>query len=640
MAEEHRKLAVIMFTDIVGYTALAQQDESLALELLTEHNHLLRESFAAYDGREIKCTGDGFLVVFESPVQSAQCAMEIQSHCAQRNGSVDRKRVFQIRIGIHLGDVVHRGQDVFGDGVNVASRIEPLAEPGGICISRQVHDQVWNKISAKFTSLGRKELKNLRARIEVFRVTPSATGKPVLEQDRTRIAVLPLMNISPDSSDAYFTDGMTEELIYTLSKLSNLHVIANTSSMRYKNSDKSIADIGQELQVGSVLEGSVRKAGNLLRITVQLISVANQEHVWSERYDRALEDVFAIQSDIAQRVAEALEVRLLVTERHGIEKKATENLDAYALYLKGCHFLGKRTSGDLEKAGEYFKRAIELDPDYALAYAGLAEHYFLLPEYSDVDPVMVLPQAQAAAKRALEIDSTVVQALTTLAMLSFLQDRDPSSSERGLKHVIRLHPNSAEAHRLYGMILMCLDRRDEAIEETEKALELDPLSLIANRQLGLVLCSARLYDKAIEALQKALELDPHYSAAHLTLGCAYLAKGMHEEALAEFEQETALPRNFVMPYVGVVHMDVGRKGKALQILAESVEESKHGHTSVVPLAALCFALGEKDQGFRYLEKACEEGDMFLRILQATVSFDSVRSDPRFISLLKRMGLDA
>jgi TolB-like protein/Tfp pilus assembly protein PilF len=600
MAEEHRKLAVIMFTDIVGYTALAQQDESLALELLTEHNHLLRESFAAYDGREIKCTGDGFLVVFESPVQSAQCAMEIQSHCAQRNGSVDRKRVFQIRIGIHLGDVVHRGQDVFGDGVNVASRIEPLAEPGGICISRQVHDQVWNKISAKFTSLGRKELKNLRARIEVFRVTPSATGKPVLEQDRTRIAVLPLMNISPDSSDAYFTDGMTEELIYTLSKLSNLHVIANTSSMRYKNSDKSIADIGQELQVGSVLEGSVRKAGNLLRITVQLISVANQEHVWSERYDRALEDVFAIQSDIAQRVAEALEVRLLVTERHGIE----------------------------------------LDPDYALAYAGLAEHYFLLPEYSDVNPIVVLPQAQAAANRALEIDSTVAQALTTVAMLRLLQDRDPSASERGLKHVIRLHPNSAEAHRLYGMILMCLDRRDEAIEETEKALELDPLSLIANRQLGLVLCSARLYDKAIEALQKALELDPHFSAAHLTLGCAYLAKGMHEEALAEFEQETALPRNFVMPYVGVVHVDVGRKGKALQILAESVEESKHGHTSVVPLAALCFALGEKDQGFRYLEKACEEGDMFLRILQATVSFDSVRSDPRFISLLKRMGLDA
>ncbi|MCK4681880.1 tetratricopeptide repeat protein, partial [Candidatus Bipolaricaulota bacterium] len=204
----------------------------------------------------------------------------------------------------------------------------------------------------------------------------------------------------------------------------------------------------------------------------------------------------------------------------------------------------------------------------------------------------------------------------------------------------RLHPNSAEAHRLYGMVLLCLDRRDEAIEETEKALELDPLSLIANRQLGLVLCLARLYDKAIEALLKALELDPHYSGAHLTLGSVYSATGMHEEALAEFEQETALPRRFVMPLVGVVYVDMGRKDKAQQILAESVEESKHGHVSVVPLAALCFALGEKDQGFRYLEEACEEADMFLRILQTSVLFDSVRSDPRFTSLLKRMGLDA
>jgi TolB-like protein/Flp pilus assembly protein TadD len=545
-----------------------------------------------------------------------------------------------VRIGIHLGDIVHRDEDVFGDGVNVASRIEPLAEPGGIAISRQVYDQVWNKISAKFASLGRKELKNLRTPIEVFRVTPSATGRPVSEQDRTRIAVLPLVNISPDPSDAYFADGMTEELIYTLSKLSNLHVIAHTSSMRYKDSDKSVTDIGQELQIGSVLEGSVRKAGNTLRITVQLINVGNQEHIWSERYDREMEDVFAIQGDIAQCVAEALEIQLLATERQGIEKKATGNLDAYTLYLKGQHFLAKRTSGDLEKAGEYFKRAIELDPDYALAYAGLAEHYFLLPEYSDVNPKTVLPQAKAAGERALEIDSTVAQALTTLAMLSFLQDRDPSASERGFKDVIRLHPNSAEAHRLYGLVLMCLDRRDEAIEEAEKALELDPLSLIANRQLGLVLCSARSYDKAIEALLRVLELDPHYSAAHLTLGCAYLAKGMHEEALAEFEQETALPRSFVMPYVGVVHVDMGRKGKAQQILAESVEESKHGHVTVVPLAALCFDLGEKDQGFRYLEEACEEGDMFLRILQATVFFDGVRSDPRFASLLKRMGLDA
>jgi len=639
MVEEHRKLAVIMFTDIVGYTALAQQDESLALELLKEHHRLLRESFSVHSGREIKCTGDGFLVVFESPVRSVECALSIQSRCEQRNAGVGADRGFLVRIGIHLGDIVYRDQDVFGDGVNVASRIEPLASPGGIAISRQVYDQVWNKIPAKFARLGQKKLKNLRAPIEVFSVTSSAIGGKVLEQDRTRIAVLPLTNISSDSSDEYFADGMTEELIYTLSKVRDLHVIANTSSMRYKNSDKSVTDIGQELRIGSVLEGSVRKAGDMLRITVQLINVGNQEHIWSERYDRELDDVFAIQSDIAKSVAEALEVQLLATERHGIEKKATENSEAYTLFLRGRYFLRKRTSGDLEKAGKYFKQAIELDSGYALAYAGLAEHYFTLPEYGVVNPKTVLPKAKAAAEKALQIDSTVAEALTTLAMLSFLQDRDPAAAERGFKRTIGLHPNSAEAHRQYGFMLMCLGRCGEAVEETEKALELDPLSLLANRQVGIVLYSARSYDKAIEAVRKAFELYPHYASGHVIIGCAYLGKGMHREALAEFEADSVDPQSVVMPLVGVTYVDMGRRDRAQQILAESAEEAEHGHVTVGTLAALCFALGQNDQGFRYLEEAYEEADMWLRFLQVSHLFDSVRSDPRLASLLKRMGLD-
>jgi adenylate cyclase len=641
MPKEHRKLAALMFTDIVGYTALAQRDESLALELLAEHNALFRKAFSEHAGQEIKCTGDGFLVEFESPVQSVRCALEIQASCAQRNAEVDDSRRFQVRIGIHLGDIVHEAGDVFGDGVNVASRVEPLAEGGGICITRQVHDHVWNKIPAAFTSLGLRDLKNLRAPIEVFEVTPFTSDQRIaaVGQDRTRIAVLPLVNISPDASDAYFADGMTEELIYTLSKVGNLHVIAQTSSMSYKDSNKSVADIGRELRIGSVLEGSVRKAGNSLRITVQLINVSNQEHVWSERYDRELEDVFSIQSDIAQCVAQALEVRLLATEKRGIETKTTENVDAYALYLKGRYFLARRTVEDLAKAGHYFKEAVELDEGFAPAHAGLAEYFHTLPQYGVLDPRDALPQAREAAKKALSLDETVVSALLMLATLCLTQDRDPNSAERRYREAIKLHPGCAEAHGQYAFMLMALARPEEALRESKIALELDPVSLLLNRQLGNILYSARMYGEAMEAFQKTLELDPDFALAHMGLGLVFLARGRHEDAILEFKKEKGIPQSFMMPFIGLADVYAGRRSRGREIMKDALEEEKQEHVSLTSLAALCLSLGDDDVAFRLLEEAYEEKDAWLRYLLVSPLVDSVRGDSRLQSLLKREGLD-
>ena len=627
-----------MFTDIVGFTALAQQNESLALELLTEHNRLLRESFAAHGGREIKCTGDGFLVLFESPVNSVRCALSIQSHCEQRNDSVDRDQALLVRIGIHLGDVVRRGQDVFGDGVNVASRIEPLAEPGGIAISRQVHDQVWNKVSAEFESLGLRELKNLRIPIEVFRLTALAGDQKQTDCDRTRIAVLPLANISPDPSDAYFADGMTEELIYTLSKISGLHVIANTSSMRYKNSDKSVADIGRELKIGSVLEGSVRKAGDSLRITMQLINVLNQEHVWSERYDRKLEDVFAVQSDIAQSVAEALEARLLATEKHGIETKATENPDAYAFFLKGQHFSRSQAVASLEKAGECFKQAIVLDPGYARAYGALAGHYYNLGVSGLLRPETLYDYARAAAEKALELDSGDRGAHSTFAMLHLLQDGNSAAAESECRTAIAMNPNAAGAHGIYGVLLMCLARPEEALTETKRALELDPVAPVLHRQLGLVFYSARRYEEAIDALRETLELDPSSFQTHFCLGIVHLAQGKPAEALKEFELETRLPKSLIAPMAGVCFVELGRRNEAQRMLDEAAEEARLAYASRVPLAVLCFALEDRTRGFQYLVEAYEEADLWMRCSKAFPLFDCVRSDSRFTSLLERMGL--
>ena len=638
MAEEHRKLAVLMFTDIAGYTALAQRDESLALELLADHNNLLRRSFASHGGQEIKCTGDGFLVEFESPVRSVECALDIQSQCAQRNVQAGREREFNVRIGIHLGDVVHRDEDVFGDGVNVASRIEPLAKPGGICLSRQVYDQVWNKVSAEFASLGRKELKNLRTPIEVFRVTAPGGDRGQDGYDRTRIAVLPLANISPDPSDAYFADGMTEELIYTLSKISGLHVIAQTSSMRYKNSDKSVADIGRELKIGSVLEGSVRKAGDSLRITMQLINVLNQEHVWSERYDRELKDVFAIQGDISECVAEALKTRLLAAEKHGIETVGTEDPDAYTFFLKGSHFIRSQAVANLEKAGECFRLAIEADPGFARAYAALATHYYDLGATALQRPKPLYEQARAAAEKALEIDDKVYGARGTLAMLHLLQDGNSAAAEEKCRQEIALYPNAAGSHGLYGLLLVCLAQPDEALTETERAIELDPVTPLLHRQLGLVFYSARRYEEAIDALQAALELDPSFLQTHFCLGAVHLAQGKPAEALEEFELEPRLPKSLIMPMIGISYVELGRRDEAQQMLKEAAEEAKLAYASRIPLAMLCFALGKAEEGFRYLEEAYEEADLWMRFSKAFPLFDRLRSDPRFTSLLERMGL--
>lgn len=638
MAKERRRLSSLMFTDIVGYTALAQEDESLALELLGEHNKILRASFAVHGGREIKSTGDGFLVEFASPVRSVQCAIDIQAECEKRNAGVDRSRRFQVRIGIHLADIVHRDRDVFGDGVNIASRIEPLARPGGICITRHIHDQVWNKVPARFERLGPQSLKNLRIPVEVFRVEVSAEDSEPSTPNRTRIAVLPLVNISPNPSDEYFADGMTEELIYTLSKISGLHVIAQTSSMRYKNSDKSVADIGRELQIGSVLEGSVRKAGDSLRITMQLINVLNQEHIWSERYDRELKEVFAIQSDISECVAQALKARLLTGEKERISVRETDDSDAYALFLKGQHFSRSQSVKGLEKAGACFQRAIELDPGYARAYGALAGHYYNLGVTALLRPRTLYEQARAAAQKALDLDRGNLGAHNTLGMLRLLQDGDPIAAETEIRQAVSRYPNVSGAHGIYGLLLMCLARPEEALAETRRAIELDPVAPVLYRQLGLAFYSARRYEEAIDALREVLELDPGFLQAHFCLGAVHLAQGRPADALKEFELETKLPKSLIMPAVGMSCFELGRIDEAQRLLDDAAKEAKRQYASRVPLGMLSLALGDEPGGFRYLEEAYEECDLWLRFGKAFPFFDAIRSHPQFLSLLRRMGL--
>lgn len=327
--------------------------------------------------------GDAFLVEFASALEAVRCACAVQHSLHELNSTLPPEKRITLRIGIHVGDVLHTRGDVYGDAVNVASRIESLADPGCICITQQVYDHVRNKSEVVAIYLGKHELKNVELPVEVYRVVSPWEKAPAPVPPAVsshRIAVLPLANISPDPNDEYFADGLTEELITTVSKLSGLGVISRTSVMKYKGATKTVGEIARELGVGAVLEGSVRKAGKRVRINVELVDVHKDEHLWSQTYDRDFEDVFSIQSDIAQRVCGALEVQLLAKERQRIEKKPTENIEAYNLYLKGLHYRGEKTEEGFTKAVKYFKEALRRDPKFALAYAVMADCYAQLAD--------------------------------------------------------------------------------------------------------------------------------------------------------------------------------------------------------------------------------------------------------------------
>jgi TolB-like protein/Flp pilus assembly protein TadD len=504
-----------MFTDIVGFTSLAQTDEALALQLLARHHELLRPLFPNFHGREVKTIGDSFLVEFESALDATNCAVEIQRILYEYNLSAPSNGRIGVRIGIHVGDVVHSAEDVLGDSVNIASRIEPLAEPGGICLSEQVFDQVRNKIPNPLEKLETKELKNVRFAIDVYRlvlpwnsqVVPSA-GAP-----RTRIAVLPFANISPDPRDDYVSDGLTEELITVLSQLQGLRVIARTSVNQYKGTPKGIAQIGQELGVGSILEGSVRKVGDRLRITAQLIDVGRQEHAWAKSFDRVMDDVFAVQTEIARLVAESLRVTILAPEEARLESRPPIRPDSYLAYLKGRTLLRERTENALRQAKEQFETAISLDERNAAAYSGLSDVTQLLVLYYDFPASLGRKTSRSLASRAVDLDPGLAEVHVSLA---FVLDSDYqySAAEREYKLAIALNPSYSTAHHWYAILLVCQGRSNEALRHLALAEEADPFSSIVIAAQAQLLFWLGRTEESSAKLEKLGELEQHRDLYH------------------------------------------------------------------------------------------------------------------------------
>lgn len=641
MPRDSRRIVALMLTDIVGFTAMNQRDEALALVLLGEHNALLRSRFAEYGGEEVKATGDGFLVVFGSPVQATLCALAIQADCRARNVNEIESRRFEIRVALHLGDIVERGGDVLGDAVNVTSRLEAITPPGGIYTTRALYDQVWNKATARFDPLGPRPLRDLPFPIEVFRIAPRGEGEaspPARRIGECRIAVLPLRNTSPDPNDAYFADGMTEELIHMLSRIRGFHVIAQTSAMTYRNSAKSAMQIGTELGVANLLEGSVRKAGDRVRITIQLVDAATEEHVWSQSYDRRLEDILGIQTDIALQIAAALRVRLLSTDETEVVRKGTTNTEAYTAFLRGRLYWSKRTPEALNRAVGMFQRAIELDPQYALAHAGLADSLILLPGYvTSITGSVVYPQAREAALRAIALDETLASPHAVLGLIKSHFEWEPNEGERHFLTAIEREPGNVTAHHWYGASLMLYRRFAESERELRIALSLDPLSLIVHADLGQVFYYSRRYHEAVVQLQETLAIEPQFAYARTSLSLAYLRQGDLDRALEELARgDIGTPETdaWVALASAEAHVMQKQPDKARAILTSLLNRSDGAYISPTHIAFVHLALGETDEAFARLKQAYEDRDGRLIYVLAEPVFDPYRNHPEAIALAK------
>jgi serine/threonine-protein kinase len=466
-----------------------------------------------------------------------------------------------------------------------------------------------------------------------FVLRPGARGPAA--PSAPSVAVLPFVNMSAQKDDEYFSDGITEEVINALANVEGLRVVSRTSAFAFKGKNLSVRKIGEELAVATVLEGSVRRQGDEVRIVAQLINAVDGYHLWSKTYDRKLENVFAVEDELARSITDALRPQLL-KQAPPLVGQATASTEAHDLYLRGRHFWNKRTTDDLKRAAALFRQALDLDPRYALAHAGLADSYALLAEYSPVRPGDVLPQAAEHARKALELDPALAEPHATVGLLA-MSEYDWTAAEREFKRAIELRSAYATAHQWYALLLVTLGRLAEARVQAEQAVQLDPASPVVNNMLGLVLYASGDYPRAIEAFRRTLELEPGAAMARGFLACAYVGAGRKQEALAEIAHvsDGDLDHGALRAWV---LWSAGERDAARQLARELLDRPGRGPMRPGLQAALYAYLGERDRAFALLDRAYAEKDWSLREVKVSPMLDPLRDDPRFAKLLKKLNL--
>jgi TolB-like protein/Tfp pilus assembly protein PilF len=468
-------------------------------------------------------------------------------------------------------------------------------------------------------------------------VTSEPANVPIVS-DKT-IAVLPFANLSHDPDNAYFAAGIQDEIITRLSKIGDLNVISCTSTQRFKSAPDDIPAIARQLGVANILEGSVQRTADKVRVNVQLIKAASDKHLWADTFDRQLTDIFDVESEIAKTIAGTLQAKLTGSEQNAIAARPTENTEAYQLYLKGRFFWNKRTGENLNKAADYFNQAITTDPNYALAYVGLADSYVLMPFYAAGIPKECYPKAKAAAEKALQLNESLAEAHTSMGQILCYFEIDPSSGAREFERAVELNPNYPTAHQWYGSsALASLGRFDEAIAQLKKAIELDPLSLVINSDLGNTYYRARRYDDAIAQLRKTIDLDPGFYYAHWNLGSALAAKGSIDRAIEEYQKARELNDDpSMLGFLANAYGTSGNKAEVNKLLKQLEELSKQRYVSAYCFALVYLGLDDKEEALRRLEKSYEDraGDA-LRFIKVDPLLDPLRGEPRFEALIQKV----
>lgn len=653
MVREEVNLAAIMFTDIVGYTSLTESDETLALKLLDEHRRIVRPIVSTHSGKEVKTIGDAFLVEFGSATEATRCAFEIQKAFHEFNKKRLENEKILLRIGIHLGDIIHSDKDVYGDAVNIASRIEDLSEPGGISVSRQIYDSVRSKmVDIRFESLGTRRMKNVKNEIEAFRVEmPWAKESEAyyrLEdekqaQPRKRVAVLPFVNIGSDQSDEFFADGLTEELISRLSQAKDLRVIARTSAMSYKNDrQKKLRDIGRELGVGTIVEGSVRKSGNKVRVSVQVVNALNEEHLWATTYDRNLDDIFEIQTEIATKVADSFSnlagLASNVT-RKSLEKEESHDVTAYTCFLQGRHLLYGESESSVRQALQFFNRAIEIDKSFARAYVGRADCYLTLTDFARAPWIQSVKRAELEVLSALKLDPDLAEAHATLSHVKYALD-EFSEAESEARKAVELNPSLSDAYHALGHLTWIKRNIKESTDLYETAYKLDPLREENVMMLAEIYMDQGREEEALKLIGSVEHLFPQASFAGLTM--FYLTKHDYDKATEFFEKfrlEAGNDSIFGLVLEGIIAAYKGEREKALQLVSQIEKSSGEGSMVVSAIGSIYYALGDMDRFFDCMNKSMDIHALPLGNLVNSPMYEKARRDPRMMKLLERVDLD-
>lgn len=628
-----RILAAIMFTDIKGYTAMMQKDEQEAIRIRKRHREIFQETMSKYNGQILQYYGDGTLSILYSTVDAVLCGIEMQSRFL-----TDPE--IPVRIGIHSGDIIYNNEEIIGDSVNVASRLEALAAPGSLLISEKVYQDIVNQHQIDAHFMGKVMFKNVTNPMPVYCITNSPLKIPSLhdlsKKGRIRpktIAVMPFANISRSDNDDFFSDGITEEILNVLAKIDTLQVTSRTSSFAFKNKELNTREIGKSLNVEYILEGSIRTAGDRVRITAQLIQTQDDFHLWSERYDRNLEDIFSLQDEIANKIGEQL-VDKLEIKTDIIRKRRKINTEAHNAYLKGRFYFNKWTPEFVRKSISHFEEAIKIDPEYAEAYAGIAGCYVFLG-ITGYDKEG-FAKGLASADKAYSLNPENEDSILSKAMITSLFEKKKHEAGVLFTKALQINPDYATAHHYYAMHLGHIGSLNQAVIEYERAVQLDPLSSPINAEYGIALSSIGQHDKALIQINKAIELNKNFRTAWESKGWIYYMMKKYDKAVEAFEHYQNLTDSADKGLTGlaVSHAKIGNTDKARSMLNLMLERKLNNPdvTMDIDLSMVYLGLNEIDLAIDYLESGLSkrQGSLFVNTIPF---FKVLDGNPKF-ELLK------